>query len=119
MDIHDTKMSLYNAIIKAHKEALIRGIEANSIVINENMVEVPYVWFKDANGYAREMPPMICGLYAYFTKDELPDGYSFAILKGPEYNDRLAKFESIGMEPEELQKAADMYRKVKAVFMEN
>ena len=117
--VDEVRESLYKALMEAHKEAVRRGIEANSVVINKNMVEVPSMWIVDANRDSIEMPPMICGLYAYFTKDELPDGYSFAVFKGREYNERLAEFESIGMEPDELRKAADMYRKVKAVFMED
>ena len=50
----------------------------------------------------------------YFTKDELPENYSFAVLEGPDT--RLAQFESIGMEPEELRKAAELYRRIKEVI---
>lgn len=46
-------------------------------------------------------------------RTKLPEGYSFAVLEGPK--DRLAQFEAIGMEPEELRKAAEIYRKIKEV----
>ena len=114
--VAETNKSLVKLIAKARKEALARNIEANSVIINENMVEVPETWYHD--GFAtRGLSPMICGLNVYFTKDELPDGYTFAVLKGPEYEDRLAQFESIGMEPNELKKAADFYRRVKGEFV--
>lgn len=114
--VAETNRSLVDLIAKARKEALARGIEVNSVIINENMVEVPENWYHDGFG-TRSIPPMVCGLHAYFTKDELPDGYTFAVLKGPEYEDRLKAFESIGMEPNELKKAADFYRRVKGEFV--
>lgn len=109
------KKPMHELIAEARKEALKRGIEANSVIINKNMVVVSETWVWDGFG-AREIPPMICGLHAYLTTDELPDGYSFAVLKGPEQEDRLKAFESIGMEPDELRKAADFYRRVKGEF---
>lgn len=108
--------NMVDLIAKARKEALARGIEANSVFINADMVEVSETWFRDEFGGVRSIPPMICGLHAYLTKDELPEGYSFAVLRGPEYEDRLEAFESIGMAPEELRKAADFYRRVKGEF---
>jgi hypothetical protein len=93
--------------------ALAEGIKANSIVINENMVRVMDAWIPTPIG-ARRLPKMICGLNVYLTKDELPENYSFAVCEGPD--DRLSQFESIGMEPDELRKAAELYRKVKDVM---
>lgn len=105
---------LIERVMEAEQEALHKGIEANSILINKNMVEVPELW-----STRFRTPHMICGLNVYVTKHDLPGGYSFAVFHSPNSpEDRLAKFEAIGMEPAELQKAADMYRKVKAVFME-
>ena len=63
------------------------------------------------------IPPMICGMNAYFTKNDLPEGYSFAMFEGRNVtNDRLAQFESIGMEPDELRKAAEMYKRIKEIM---
>lgn len=104
----------FEAVLKASRQALAEGIEANSIVINENMVRVPETWIKTPIG-VRMLPRMICGLNVYLTKDELPDGYSFAVTEGPE--NRLNQFESIGMEPDELRKAAEIYRKIKEVVV--
>lgn len=99
---------------KVTAQAMSEGIKANSIVINENMVRVPEFTFGDCCGFVRTVPRMICGLNVRLTKDELPEGYSFAVLEGP--TNRLEQFESIGMEPEELRKAAELYRRVKEVI---
>jgi hypothetical protein len=107
------KESFYELVKKAVAQAMNDGIKANSIVINEKMVKVPETWIRTPLG-ARELPRMICGLNVYLTTDELPENYSFAVLEGP--NNRLAQFESIGMEPDELRKAAEMYRRVKEVM---
>lgn len=102
-------------LMESIKEAYRRGIEANTIVINENMVDVKPL----AAPYAIRFPRMICGLNVVLTKDELPDGYSFAIFEEPNTDsDRLKAFNAIGMEPEELAKAAEFYRTIKEV-MEN
>lgn len=101
---------LFSAVRRATAVAMHEGIKANSIMINDNMVKVPETWIKTPLG-ARCLPRMICGLNVYVTTRELPDGYSFAIIEGPE--NRLAQFESIGMEPNELRKAAEIYRKIK------
>ena len=101
---------------KAHARAITEGIQANAIVINQNMVKVPETWAGGIDGrYAISLPEMICGLNIIWTMDELPDNYSFALVAGYRNNARLAKFEAIGMEPEELQKAAEIYRKIKEV----
>lgn len=99
---------------KVTAQAMSEGIKANSIVINENMVRVSEFTFCDSMGGVRTVPKMICGLNMHFTKDELPENYSFAVLEGPP--NRLAQFESIGMEPDELRKAAELYRRVKEVI---
>lgn len=99
---------------KVTAQAMSEGIKANSIVINANMVRVPEFTFCDCTGGVCTVPKMICGLNVYFTKDELPEGYSFAVLEGPP--NRLAQFESIGMEPDELRKAAELYRRIKEVI---
>jgi hypothetical protein len=101
-------------VSKVTAQAMREGIKANSIVINANMVRVPEFTFCDCLGSVRIVPRMICGLNVHLTKDELPEGYSFAVLEGPP--NRLQQFESIGMEPEELRKAAELYRKVKEVL---
>lgn len=99
---------------EATAKAMSEGIEANSIVINENMVRVPEFTVCDPFGTPRVVPKMICGLNVYLTTKELPENYSFAILEGP--TNRLRQFESIGMEPGELRKAAELYRRVKEVM---
>ena len=100
----------------AYHKAIAEGIQANSIVINKNMVKIPEtpVALSDGRG-VRILPEMICGLNIVWTMDELPDNYSFALVAGHDDRARLAKFESIGMEPDELRKAAEIYRKIKEV----
>lgn len=108
--IKNQRDQFFEAVCDASRQALAEGIQANSIVINSNMVRVPETWIKTPIG-VHMLPRMICGLNVYVTKDELPDGYSFAVLEGPE--NRLAQFEAIGMEPSELRKAAEIYRNIK------
>ena len=107
--------SFIESVQKATAQAIADGIKANSILINKNMVRVPEFGMQLSNGHGVMMPRMICGLNVYLTKDELPEGCAFAVLECPE-NNRLAQFEAIGMESDELRKAADFYRQVKEVF---
>ena len=94
---------------KAQAEAINRGIKANTVIINKNMAYVSPVF--DGR---HVLPEMICGMNVYWTADELPDGYSFAMMEAPNNRmDRLAQFEEIGMEPHELKKAAELYRFMK------
>ena len=106
--------SFFESVRKATAQAIAEGIEANSIIINENMVRVPDFGMILPTGEGIIMPRMICGLNVYLTKDELPENYSFAVLEGA--NNRLEQFESIGMEPGELRKAAELYRRIKEVM---
>lgn len=102
---------LINLIRETYTQALHEGIIANTIFINANMVKVnPFGW------YNYMLPTMFCGMDVYVTKTDLPDGYSFAIFENEHRSDRLAEFESIGMEPSELKKAAELYRTVKEKF---
>ena len=110
--IEDGREQFFELVRKAQIEAFKEGIKANTIAINENMVKVDAFPFSGIGGLGlRFAPTMFCGMNVFLTKDELPDGYSFAIFEGPE--NRLAQFESIGMEPDELRKAAELYRKIK------
>lgn len=105
-DIPEPMETIWEMIRRGVVEAKKRNIEANAIIINKNMVHVPtdYMHF----------PDMICGLDVHYTSTELPDNYSFAILHSPNArSERLQAFESIGMEPGELQKAAELYKTIK------
>ena len=109
----DVPMSEFVEMIrKAEVEAIKDGIRANSVIVNTNMVKVPEFIAGCYKGY-RIVPPMVCGLNVYLSKNDLPDGYSFAVFEGADRGDRLEQFESIGMEPDELRKAADIYRAIK------
>ena len=70
-------IELYKAAMEAQKEALKNKIRANTILINKSLgivkgFPIDYALF----------PPMICGLEIKIT-DELPEEYSFAIVKSP------------------------------------
>ena len=113
--LEDARDTFIELVRKAQIAAFQEGVEANTIVINENMVKVESFPFSGVGGYGfRIAPTMFCGMNVYLTKDELPDGYSFAVFEGPET--RLSQFESIGMEPDELRKAAELYRTIKEVM---
>lgn len=109
-EIKEAHENFLDMVKRARETALREGIEANAIVLNKNMVRVRDFPLFEGRGF-RHIPAMICGLNVYFTKDELPPNYSFAVFEGPE--NRLAQFEAIGMEPDELRKAAELYRKIK------
>lgn len=81
-------------VMKSIKEAERRGIVADSIIINGNMVYVPYV--------IDQHPAMICGLNAFVTKDDLPDGYSFAVIESHRERTNAERIRS--MSDEELAK---------------
>jgi len=96
-------------IREAQRLAEIEQIKANAIVINENFVKTPklYVYNK---GTASVLPPMICGLEMYFTDNELPDNYSFAILDaGQTERDRLVS-------DTRYEIAKEIFAKVKSVL---
>lgn len=78
--ISESAVLIEKMITEAYAEAIKRNIKANTIVINENLVEVKPFVIKYSNGF-NELPPMICGLEAHFTDKELPDGYAFSILE--------------------------------------
>lgn len=76
-------------IREAQRLAEIEQIKANAIVINKNFVKTPKLYVHN-KGTISVLPPMICGLEVYFTDNELPDNYSFAILDaGQTERDRL------------------------------
>ena len=76
-------------IREAQRLAEIEQIKANSIVINKNFVKTPKLYFHN-KGTVSILPPMICGLEMYFTDNDLPENYSFAILEaGQTERDRL------------------------------
>ena len=83
MDLLDSSpKTLQEIVCEAIKEAVKREIKANTIVINERLIETQPFVFKHLNTYS-EFPPMICGLEAHIVKDQLPNEYGFAILENP------------------------------------
>lgn len=72
--------SFQEMVMEAVKQAFKEGIKANSIIINKDFVRVKKSWINNGFSYS-ELPDMICGLECYFTDNELPDNYSFAVLE--------------------------------------
>lgn len=69
------------AILEAEKLAFAENIKANSIFLNEKYVKIKEFVYQTEHCDPRVVQPMICGLDVYFTADELPDGYSFAVFE--------------------------------------
>ena len=65
-------------IREAIRLAEIENIRANAIVINKNFIKTPLLRSVIC-GVGYILPPMICGLEMYFTDNELPENYAFAI----------------------------------------
>lgn len=80
--IEESAQSLSDMIAEANAKALKEGIKANTVIIDERFAKVnafDFVFGRDV----MHLPPMICGLEVQVS-DELPDGYSFAVLEAPE-----------------------------------
>lgn len=89
-DAFETKTleDLIGKIIKAQDVALREKVFANTIMINENVCEVPStpVSLDQGGGQMAQyvLPSMICGLEILPTKYFLPDKIPFAIFKSPQ-----------------------------------
>lgn len=75
-------------IIKAQEIAIRQKISANTILINENVCEIPSMPVAIDQGGGQialyDLPPMICGLEIHPTKYFLPDNIPFAIFRSPQ-----------------------------------
>ena len=76
--------SLVDAIKEANNEAVKRGIEANTIIINERLAYMsgfPYLSKSNVGlDCILEVPPMIFGMEAYIAPEkDLPDGVGFEV----------------------------------------
>lgn len=67
--------SIIDGVIDAHKEACVRGIEANAVLISDKM-------FFSTLTLGRVDIPMICGLKAFYTT-ELPKDVLFSVVQMP------------------------------------
>lgn len=89
-DAFETKTleDLIGKIIKVQEIAIRQKISANTIMINENVCEVPSVPVSLDQGGGQmaqyALPSMICGLEILPTKYFLPDKIPFAIFKSPQ-----------------------------------
>lgn len=80
--ILESAKSLTDMLAEAYAKALKEDIKANTVIIDEHFAKVnalDFVFGRDV----MHLPPMICGLEVQVS-DELPDGYSFAVLEAPE-----------------------------------
>ena len=97
-----TLEDLIGKIIKAQDVALREKVFANTIMINENVCEVPSapVSLDQGGGEMAQyaLPSMICGLEILPTKYFLPDKIPFAIFKSPQteferkLNEKMSRF---------------------------
>jgi len=67
--------SIIGHIEEARFEAMVRGIEANAVAINDRLY-----FSKISNGY--EDIPIVCGLKCVYT-NELPEDVRFAVFHAP------------------------------------
>lgn len=81
--------SIYDGIKEANKIAVKESIKANTVFISNRFAKVKeHVRARRFNDgisnyeYELDVPPMICGLEAYFT-DELPEEFAFAVTESP------------------------------------
>ena len=81
--LEQSKSDIWDMIREAQELGLKEGIKANSIVINKKFVKVPSIWLNIC-GSPHQLPLMICGLEVYFTDNELPENYSFAVIETPQ-----------------------------------
>lgn len=91
IDIQD----FVKTVTEAKEKAIERGIDANTILLNERLRYVPPLMFKDSVLHSyQEFPPMILGLELRFIK--LPDGYDFALYHAevPERERRIAQIQA-------------------------
>ena len=80
--ISESAKSLVDMLAEAQAKALKEGIKANTVIIDEHFAKVNAFDFVVGRDIMH-LPPMICGLEVQVS-DELPDGYSFAVLEAPE-----------------------------------
>lgn len=100
---------IWDMIREAQKLALKEGIKANSIVINKKFIKVPSVWLNIV-GTPIQFPPMICGLECYFTDNDFPDNYSFALLEKPQTERELL------IEKTKSDTAKEILNKIRRLF---
>lgn len=75
MDNKDLLPSIIEHIYEAKYEAMVRGIEANAVAINDRLY-----FSKISNGYGDI--PIVCGLKCVYT-NEFPEDVRFAVFHAP------------------------------------
>ena len=109
--ISESAKSLSDMLAEACAKALKEDIKANTVIIDEHFAKInafDFVFGRDV----MHLPPMICGLEVQVS-DELPDGYSFAVLEVPETERerliRQAKSEAAREIFEEIEKLCNAH----------
>ena len=96
-DDNDIASAILQAIENAEREAFLRGIEANTIVLNKDLAFVKNFYYAVFGGIISEVPPMILGKMPVLYS--LPLDYDFAILRSPQnpgyYKQRAEYLEQI------------------------
>lgn len=108
--------SIYDGIKEANNIAAKESIKANTVFINNRFAKVKEhvreQRFNDGISsyeYELDVPPMICGLEAYFT-DELPEEFAFAVTNTPQ--DTRSKYEKLKAENEELKQQLESIKQI-------
>lgn len=65
----------------AYNEAILNGIEANTIVINEKYAMTDRLYYRGSDRVTFEIPPMFIGLKVAFA--ELPEAFAFILMNSP------------------------------------
>lgn len=65
----------------AYNEAILNGIEANTIVINEKYAITDRLYYRGSDRVTFEIPPMFIGLKVAFA--ELPKAFAFMLMNSP------------------------------------
>lgn len=110
-----TTNQLYKMIQEAQKKAFEEHINANMIIINENLIKVPqFTYGTNIGGFqhAYSCPPMICGLEVHVTKDDLPKNISFSLVEGSRQIDKIISRKC-------KKTAEDILNKVKDFLIKN
>ena len=89
--------NVYEHIKQCLNEAMIRGIEANAILVKKEFAITQGFYSPELNGV---FPSMICGLKVIYTEDKLPFNANFVITKA---DNVISDFEKLQKENEILK----------------
>lgn len=76
---------IYDHICRAKKEAIIKNIKANQIIIDKGLAITNHIYFTNVDGSMCDYKPMMLGLAIVYQENLAKDGYNFIM----SYNPRL------------------------------